>query len=200
MVATVTTAGFGRGPLDDLIAANRLDQRKTRYATYEELEAYCALSANPVGRLVLGVFGVDDAQSVELSDRICTALQIVEHLQDLGEDARDARVYFPKVDLDRFGVGLTDLLVTDTSPGVRRLVAFESGRARALLNEGTPLISRLSGVRRLAIAGFVGGGVAQLDAMEKRNFDVLSSLVKASKASVIRRTAALALAASRVRR
>jgi len=192
IVETVRAIGTGRGPLDDLIAANRLDQRKTRYASFEELEGYCALSANPVGRLVLGIFGSADERSIGWSDQICTGLQLVEHLQDIGEDARDGRVYFPKPDLDRFGVGVSDLLGTDTSPGVRRLVSFESARARTLLIEGLPLVTRLTGVRRLALAGFVGGGFAQLDEIAKRRFDVLGGLAQASKWAVLRRTALIA--------
>ncbi|HWD25041.1 MAG TPA: squalene synthase HpnC [Acidimicrobiales bacterium] len=195
IVETVRAIGASRGPLDDLLAANRLDQRKARYSSYEELEAYCALSANPVGRLVLGVLGVSDAHSIALSDRICTGLQLVEHLQDIGEDARDGRIYFPRPDLDRFGVGLSDLLGTDASPGVRRLVAFESARARALLDGGLPLVTRVHGAGRLALAGFVGGGLAQLDEIEKRQFDVLSRLAKAPKRTVLRRAAAIALRA-----
>lgn len=194
---TVRAIGASREPLDDLIAANRLDQRKARYSTYEELEAYCALSANPVGRLVLGAFGVSDAHSIALSDRICTGLQIVEHLQDLGEDARDGRIYFPQPDLERFGVGLSDLLGTDASPGVRRLVAFESARARALLDGGVALVGRIHGSGRLAIAGFVGGGLAQLDEIERRQFDVLSRLAKAPKRTVLGRLVALAWRAHR---
>jgi squalene synthase HpnC len=197
IVATVNRFDIGREPLDNLVAANRLDQRKARYGSFEELEAYCALSANPVGRLVLGVFEASDERSVVLSDLICTGLQIIEHLQDIGEDARDGRVYFPKPDLDRFGVGISDLLGTDASPGVRRLVAFESGRARTLLTEGAPLIARLSGVRRLALAGFVGGGLAQLAEIEKRKFDVLGGLAKAPKRSVLRQIATLVLHAVR---
>jgi phytoene/squalene synthetase len=146
---------------------------------------------------VLGVFEASDERSVALSDRICTGLQIIEHLQDIGEDARDGRIYFPKPDLDRFGVGVSDLLGTDASPGVRRLVSFESGRARALLTEGAPLIARLSGVRRLALAGFVGGGFAQLGEIEKRKFDVLGGLAKAPKRAVLYQTATLAFRAVR---
>jgi squalene synthase HpnC len=200
VVETTRATGTGRQPLDDLIEANRLDQRKQRYASFEELEAYCALSANPVGRLVLGIFGATDARSIELSDRICTGLQLVEHLQDIGEDARDGRVYFPMPDLARFGVGVADLQSTHTSAGVRRLVAFESARAGSLLTEGLPLVARLSGARRLALAGFVGGGIAQLDEIARRQFDVLSSLAKAPKRAVLLRTIAIAIRAMRASR
>src|SRR5262249_28678366 len=92
-----------------LIQANRIDQTTTRYAPFDDLVGYCTYSANPVGELVLGVFGYADAARIALSDRICTALQLVEHLQDVGEDRRRGRVYLPQEDLDRFGVPDHDL-------------------------------------------------------------------------------------------
>ena len=200
IVETVRAIGVDRQPLDDLIAANRLDQRKIRYGSIEELEMYCSLSANPVGRLVLGIFGTTDGRSIEWSDRICTGLQLVEHLQDIGEDARDGRVYFPVPDLDRFGVAVADLQGTATSPGLRRLVAFESARARSMLLDGLPLVARMTGVRRLALAGFVGGGIAQLDEIAKRQFDVLGRLVKAPSRTVLSRAVAIAIRPQRGRR
>jgi squalene synthase HpnC len=197
VVEIVTSTGIGRQPLDDLISANVVDQRKSRYATFGELEEYCALSAAPVGRLVLAIFDAYDERSVALSDAVCAGLQLVEHLQDLGEDARDGRVYFPECDLSTFDVTIDDLLAATASSGVRRLVAFESARARRLLVEGAPLASRLRGVRRAAIAGFIGGGIAQLDAIARANFDVLSSLVKAPTPSVIWRAGSIALRPAR---
>jgi phytoene/squalene synthetase len=102
-------------------------------------------------------------------------------------------VYFPVPDLERFGVGVADLQGTATSPGVRRLVAFESARARSMLLAGLPLVARMSGVRRLAIAGFVGGGIAQLDEIAKRQFDVLGRLAKAPSRAVLRRAVTIAV-------
>lgn len=148
-----------RGPLLRLIKANRQDQRVARYETFEELLGYCDLSANPVGELVLHVFGAADAQRVRWSDSICTALQLAEHWQDVEEDHAMGRVYIPQEDLRRFGVaeGVWD----------RALMAFEIGRARAILREGLPLVRSLRGRQRLAVAGFAGGGLAALAALER---------------------------------
>ncbi|MGD0896001.1 MAG: squalene synthase HpnC [Acidimicrobiales bacterium] len=187
--------GVGRRPFVDLIEANRQDQVVTRYPSYEHLEAYCALSANPVGRLVLAVFGRRDAESAEFSDRVCTALQLVEHFQDVAEDFAAGRVYLPAEDLTRFGVGEPALAAGPATPAVRRLMAFEAARARRLLQSGRPLVAELSGWGRLAVAGFVGGGLAQLDAIERRGYDVLSGPVKATRARVTSSTLGVWVAA-----
>ena len=167
-----------RGPLLRLIEANRQDQRVSRYRTFAELLAYCDLSANPVGELVLHVFGRATPERVRWSDSICTGLQLAEHWQDVGEDRRAGRIYLPLEDLERFGVS------EELEPGAsfRELMAFEVERARDVLHEGLPLVSTLRGRQRLAIAAFAGGGYAALDAIERSGFDVLGRAPRAGKA------------------
>jgi squalene synthase HpnC len=189
--------GLDREPFADLIEANRHDQVTTRYPTYEALGAYCALSANPVGRLVLAVFGRRDEHSLELSDRVCTALQLVEHLQDVAEDFAMGRVYLPLEDLSRFAVGESVIASGVATPAFRRLMAFEVARTRRLLLSGGSLVASLSGWGRVAVAGFVGGGLAQLDAIERHGYDVLSARVKASGAHVVWRSLGVYAAARR---
>jgi squalene synthase HpnC len=179
--------GTGRDPFVDLIEANRRDQRVFRYRTYGELVEYCSFSANPVGRLVLAVFGEKKAGFVRLSDDVCTGLQFIEHWQDVAEDFRSGRVYLPAEDRIRFGVDEETIERGAATPAFRRLMAFECGRARLLLQSGDELAAKLHGWARVAIAGFVGGGLAQLDAIEQRGFDVFSGLAKASRTSVARR-------------
>lgn len=181
---TVRACGLDRRHLLALVEANRLDQRVSRYDTYDELLGYCRLSADPVGRLVLGVFGCGGAERERLSDLVCSGLQIVEHLQDVAEDAAAGRVYLPAEDLRRFGVEASFSPGVPLDPAARRLVAFESSRARAMLAEGSRLVSLVGGAARLAIAGFAGGGIAQLAAIERAGFDVTSRPVKASDAAV----------------
>ena len=194
---TATELGVGRGPFVDLIEANRLDQKVTSYETYDELVGYCALSANPVGRLVLSVFDEREARSVALADDVCTGLQLVEHWQDVGEDFDAGRVYLPRTDLASFGVDVDTIAQRRATPAFRRLIAFECARARHLLESGMPLVASLHRWARIAVAGFVGGGLAQLDAIERRSFDVLSSTVKASRIAVARKTSLLLATASR---
>lgn len=170
---SVTELGLDPQPLFRLIEANRMDQTVTRYGSFADLVRYCELSANPVGHLVLGAFGYTDAERLALSDSICTGLQLVEHWQDVAEDAAAGRVYLPVEDLARFGVASSDL----TSPGparteLRALMVFEVARARRFLDAGRPLISMVSGRPRVALAGFWAGGHAALDGIASSRFDV----------------------------
>ncbi|MEV6924107.1 squalene synthase HpnC [Dactylosporangium sp. NPDC051485] len=173
LAPTVLACGLPAGPLLRLIEANRVDQTVTRYATFDELVGYCSLSADPVGELVLHVFGQADPLRVGLSDRICTALQVVEHLQDIAEDYRRGRVYLPEADLDRFGVREADLAAATASHALRGLVRFEAGRAKALLDAGSPLLATLHGWARVAVAGYLAGGYATLQALRRSGYDPL---------------------------
>lgn len=172
-----------RGPLLRLIEANRQDQRVARYGTFEELVAYCDLSANPVGELVLEVFGAATPERVRWSDSICTALQLAEHWQDVGEDFRLGRVYLPQEDLARFGVDESELGGAEPSEPFRRLLSFEVERARGVLREGLPLVRSLRGRERLAVAAFAGGGLAALRVVERSGYDVLRRSPRAGKAA-----------------
>jgi squalene synthase HpnC len=167
LARTVVQCGLSRQPFLDLVEANLRDQTTTAYPTYEALLEYCALSANPVGRIVLEVFGASTPERVVLSDRICTALQIIEHCQDVEEDLARGRVYLPLTDLNRFDVSPTELADRRTSAAVRRLVAFEADRADALLRSGLPLLRELRGTARLAVAGYAAGGRAALSALRR---------------------------------
>lgn len=173
LTPTLSECVLPRGPFMRLIEANRLDQSRNRYATWAELRSYCALSADPVGELVLGIFGVATPARVELSDRICTALQLTEHCQDVAEDLRQDRVYLPLEDLERFDCGVEELHVATAGAALREVIAFEVARSRRLLDEGAPLIGELHGRARIAVAGFVAGGQAALDAIEEAGYDVM---------------------------
>ncbi|HEY2631335.1 MAG TPA: squalene synthase HpnC [Solirubrobacteraceae bacterium] len=189
-----------REPFVRLIDANRMDQRVRRYDTWEQLEGYCELSANPVGELVLAVFGLANPKRIELSDRVCTALQLVEHLQDVSEDLARGRIYLPERDLARFGCsheqleqigrdGL-DLPVPDANqaPGgkdsprarLREAVAYECARVRELLVVGPALVGSVPGRAKLAVAGFVAGGEAAVKEIERAGGEVLGGVPQAS--------------------
>ncbi|MER0246172.1 squalene synthase HpnC [Streptomyces sp. HSW2009] len=187
---TVRRCGLTPAPFLGLIEANRQDQRVRRYATYQDLLDYCELSANPVGRLVLGITGTTTPERVRRSDAICTALQIVEHLQDVVEDLRRDRIYLPAEDMRRFGVQEADLRSTTAGAPVRALIAFEAERARDLLNEGAPLVGSVHGRLRLLLAGFVGGGRAALKAVADAGHDVFSGPPKPTKLSQLREVGA----------
>lgn len=190
LAGTVRACGLPREPFENLIEANRWDQRIHRYPTYTDLLAYCALSANPVGRIVLGIFSAGrapvDAAATEWSDRVCTALQLVEHWQDVAEDRRAGRVYLPAEDLASYRVTEVDLDSAPTPVAVRRLLAFETERAAVLLDSGTPLVRQLRGWARVAVAGYVAGGRAAVDALRRARWDVLAQTPRVRRRDVVR--------------
>jgi squalene synthase HpnC len=173
LAPTVTDCGVPMQPFLDLIQANRQDQVITRYQTFADLLDYCRLSANPVGRIVLYVFGSFAERRAELSDSICTALQLAEHWQDVAEDLRAGRIYLPAQDMDEFGCTEEDLSQASAPPQVRTLIASETGRAKVMLDAGAPLIGTLHGAARAAVAGYVAGGRAALAAIAAADHDVL---------------------------
>jgi squalene synthase HpnC len=177
---TITDCSLTREPFVRLIEANRMDQRVSRYETWEELRGYCALSADPVGELVLRVFGVATPELIGYSDSICTALQLIEHSQDVAEDLRAGRVYLPAEDLRRFGCTIEELADAHAGEPLRGVIGFEVERARRLLAEGTPLVGELRGRARFAVAAFLAGGLAALGAIERAGFDVLAGAPTAS--------------------
>ena len=193
--ATVRAFDIPRTPFDRLLAANRLDQTKSSYADWDELLAYCELSANPVGHLVLAVFEASTPDRRAASDAVCSGLQVLEHLQDVAEDAAAGRVYLPADDMERFGCTPADLAAATAGEPLRELVAFESGRAREMLETGRGLVASLRGYARLAIAGFVAGGLAGLDAIEAAGFEVLSTTRQAGTVRLLRRFVPLYLGA-----
>jgi squalene synthase HpnC len=171
---TIAARDLPLQPLRDLIEANRRDQTVSRYETFKDLVGYCRLSANPVGRLVLEIFGATTPGRVALSDDVCTGLQVVEHLQDVAEDLAQDRVYLPLADLRAEGCDESDLAAAHAGPGLRRVVALESARARQMLFSGVPLAASLPLRARGAVAAFAAGGMAALDAIEAADFDVLA--------------------------
>jgi squalene synthase HpnC len=185
--ATVRACDMPRRPFLRLIEANRRDQQQPTYETFDELVDYCDLSANPVGELVLYVFAAATAERIELSNRICTALQLAEHWQDVGEDFRKGRIYLPGEDRRRFGVDDAALGAASANEPLRKLLAFETERARTWLDGGAPLVGTLRGRARIAVAGYVGGGRATFDAIEGAGFDVLRETPRATSAQRARR-------------
>jgi squalene synthase HpnC len=161
-------------PFRRLIDANRLDQVKHRYETLEELLDYCALSANPVGELVLHIFGAATPERLIFSNAVCSGLQLVEHWQDVAEDYERGRIYLPREDRERFRVKESDLAESYPTAELRLLLKWELARARWLLDQGAPLIRTLRGRQAIAIALFVSGGRSAIKAIARADYDVLS--------------------------
>ncbi|GAA2093134.1 squalene synthase HpnC [Streptomyces albiaxialis] len=190
LVPTVRRRSLTPEPFLGLIEANRQDQKVRRYATYGDLLAYCELSANPVGRLVLAITDSATPERERRSDAVCTGLQIVEHLQDVAEDLERDRIYLPAEDMDRFRVAESDLAAPSANASVRALVAFEAERAEELLAEGTPLARSVHGRLRILLAGFTGGGRAAVQAIRAARYDVLTGTPRAGALSVLREAGA----------
>ena len=172
-------------PFLDLVEANRVDQRVAQYETFGDLIGYCALSANPVGRVVLRIADADDDANLAASDSVCTALQVLEHCQDVGEDARIGRVYLPQEDLAAAGVPSSDLTGATTTLALRRVIAMQIDRSEKLLAAGPGLVRRLRGWARFAVAGYVAGGEATIAALRTAEFDVLPRTVRPSKVRTV---------------
>jgi squalene synthase HpnC len=171
---TIAARGLPREPFARLIEANRMDQRVARYETWDDLREYCTYSADPVGRLVLAVYGRTDPALVARSDDVCTGLQLVNFLQDPPRDLALGRVYLPQEDLRRFAVLDADL-AGPASERVAALLAFEAERARPLLERGLGLAEALGGRVGRSVALFARGGLAALDALERSHWDVFAS-------------------------
>lgn len=167
----------------DLIEANRVDQNTVSYETADELIGYCLLSAAPVGRIVLAIAGVSSPAAIAQSDDVCNALQVLEHCQDIAEDARAGRVYLPASELRAAGVAASELTAPAATPALRSVVRMQVDRAEALLTQGRPLVRSLRGWARIAVAGYVAGGLATVAAIRAADHDTLSSTVKPGKAA-----------------
>ncbi|MBF6174765.1 squalene synthase HpnC [Nocardia blacklockiae] len=173
LAPTVAACALEQEPFQNLIEANLVDQRVARYPAFADLVDYCRLSADPIGRLVLAVFGQATPAAVALSDRVCTALQVLEHCQDVAEDYRAGRVYLPQRDLTDFGVSEGQLGTGGPAePGCRAVVLRQVDRAMDLLDEGAALVGRLTGWARMAVAGYVAGGYATARAVRAADGDV----------------------------
>jgi squalene synthase HpnC len=176
---TIRACSLPREPFLRLIEANRMDQRISQYATWADLKHYCVHSADPVGRLVLGVLGrAEDAELVALSDDVCTGLQLVNFLQDVPRDLALGRVYLPAEDRACFGVTKLD----EPSPQLKAVLKHEARRARMLLGSGEELGKRLEGRVGRAVALFGRGGLAALDALERADWDIFNSRPRPSRA------------------
>lgn len=159
-------------PLRDLLSAFRQDVVTTRYPDYPALLDYCRRSADPVGRLMLALYGVDGAANLRDADAICSALQLINFWQDVGIDIGKGRIYLPQEDLLRFGVAEADILAQRDTPAWRALMAFEVDRARGLMLAGAPLATRLPGRIGWELRLVIQGGLRILERIEAAGYDV----------------------------
>lgn len=161
-------------PFDDLLSAFRMDLEVRRYASFGSLRGYTARSADPVGRLLLALFGYRDPELVRFADEISTALQLANFWQDLAVDAARDHIYVPAEDLHFFGVTEAHLKALRPTPEIRSLLRFQVARTRACFEKGRPLLRKVGPDLRLELSLIWLLGMALLDKIEASDFDVFS--------------------------
>jgi squalene synthase HpnC len=184
MVALAPTVAEFSIPVDPflaLISAFEQDQDVTEYDTYDQLLDYCKRSANPVGHLVLYLARSFDPENARLSDLTCTGLQLANFWQDVARDLAIGRVYLPREDRERFGYRVDDLKALKFNPAFAEMLEEEVSRARAMLEEGRSLVSRLPKAIAVDVELFSLGGLAILDRIEEQGYDVLTSRPRLGK-------------------
>lgn len=178
---TVEEHSLTAEPFRKLIEANRMDQRNKSYESYGELLEYCDHSANPVGRVFLGIFGYNDEKRNILSDKTCTGLQLTNFWQDVDRDEKMGRVYLPVEDMEKFGYSREKLEDRVYNEEFVELMKFEVSRARDLLKEGLNLVPLLDSRIKMDVRLFNQGGLRILDKIEEENYDVLHKRPTLSK-------------------
>ena len=164
--------------LADLLSAFEQDVVKQRYASDAELMDYCRRSANPVGRLLLHLYGVTDAQSLAQSDSICSALQLINFWQDLSLDIPRGRIYLPADAWQRHGVTEAQLMALDDTPDAINLIAACARSARATMLKGSQLPKKVPGRAGWELRLVVQGGLRILDKIEALGFNTLKTRPK----------------------
>jgi len=165
-------------PFQKLITAFRMDLTKKRWETWDNLRDYTMHSADPVGHIILHLFGYRNPDFFALSDKICTALQLTNHWQDVREDWERGRIYIPQEDLQHFDVSETEIGQRSATDRFKELMTFEVKRARSLFLEGFPLLGKVSAGLRIQLALYWYGGMRALDAIERIDYDVLNKSAK----------------------
>jgi squalene synthase HpnC len=174
VAATIETHDLEVRWFDDLLSAFRQDVETTRYETWEGLLDYCRRSANPVGRLVLGVMGYRDARLNALSDAVCTALQLTNFWQDLERDWKKGRVYVPGEISRAAGASEEDLAAGRLSPAWRSALGVAAARTRELFLDGRGVADGVRGRLRWELRATWLGGMRILERLESTGFDVFA--------------------------
>ncbi|MBM04742.1 MAG: squalene synthase HpnC [Chloroflexi bacterium] len=172
---TINKFNINITPFLKLIEANRIDQTKFRYNNFKELENYCSKSANPVGHLVLNIFGYSDDLRKTLSDYTCTALQLTNFLQGIQNDYNLGRIYIPNEDMENFNCKEKDILNSNSNPNFIKLVRFQTNRAYDLFKKGEDLFPLITRRFRTDIKLFSIGGIKILDKIKSQGYDIINN-------------------------
>ncbi len=181
LAATVRQHSLPVQPLRDLLSAFKQDVVTTRYADFASLLDYCRRSANPVGMLMLHLYRAADDASLQQSDAICSALQLINFWQDVAVDWQKQRIYIPEEDLRRFGVSEDDIAQANSGHAWQQMMLFQTGRARAMLVTGSPLAKKLPGRIGWELRLVVQGGLRILERIDHVKGDVFTQRPKLGK-------------------
>jgi len=186
LAETIRACDIPQKPFADLLVAFRQDQNVARYQTMDDVLGYCKFSADPVGRLVLYACGYRDPERFLLSDYTCTALQLANFWQDVRSDYVRGRIYLPLQDMKRYGVDETLIAQGKPTPAFRELMRYQADYARQLFAKGLPLVAMVDRELALDLDLFSRGGLEILDAIERRQYDVLTARPVISKGRKLR--------------
>jgi squalene synthase HpnC len=186
LAETIHACDIPQKPFADLLVAFRQDQNVPRYQTMDDVFGYCRNSADPVGRLVLYACGYRDPERFLLSDYTCTALQLANFWQDVSSDYDRGRIYLPLHDMERYGVDESLIAQRKTTPAFRELMRYEVDHTRQLFAQGLPLIAKVDRELALDLDLFSRGGLEILDAIARRQYDVLTARPVISKSRKLR--------------
>ena len=182
---TIRELDLPLGLFTDLLSAFRQDVLKRRYADFDEVLDYCRRSANPIGRLVLLLHGIRDEELHQLSDSVCTGLQLANFWQDVAVDLQKDRIYLPQADRNAYGVTEEALFAHQADAAYRDLLKFEVDRTQEIFNQGEPLSRKLHGLLRLEIRLTWLGGNSILRKIEALNYDTLNHRPKVGKVDMV---------------
>ena len=174
LAATVKELNLPKTLFTGLLSAFKQDVVKRRYANFDEVLDYCTRSANPVGRLILLLFGYRDERLHQLSDQICTALQLANFWQDVAVDIQKDRVYLPQDEMARFGVSVDELREKQFSERYAALLKFQVERTWELFRRGRPLPEKVSGRLKYELRLTWFGGTRILERIEELGYDTLN--------------------------
>ncbi len=181
LAETIRACNIPKEPFADLLVAFRQDQTVIRFDTIADVLAYCRYSANPVGRIVLYACGYRDPERFALSDQTCSALQLANFWQDVRVDYEKNRIYFPRADMDRFGVTEHSIAVGCFTSQFRELMCHQVSFARDMFHAGLPLIGMVDRELALDLDLFSRGGLEILRAIERQDYNVLRARPAISK-------------------
>ena len=181
LMNTIAKYDLPVGEFQKLIRSNYQDLEINRYKTFEDLINYCELSANPVGNLVLRIFGDFNQSNLTLSNNICTGLQIINFIQDIYRDSKLGRIYLPMEDLNKYNIDEKDILNNKTSSEMNELVKMQCERSHKIINNGKSLVKILNGPKKIPISLFIQSGNLVLSKIKKINYETVLFRPKVNK-------------------